>query len=610
VSGRVTDPPRPTAGASLFASPEKRNLVLGLLLVVATLALYNPVSRHAFLNYDDDRYVTENSHVRSGLQWDTIQWAFTTFDEANWHPFTWLSHALDCQMFGLNPAGHHYTNVLLHTLNVLLLFLLLQRYTDFTGRSLMVAALFALHPVNVESVAWIAERKNLLSMLFFLLALGAYGNYTRKPGVARYTLVALLFALGLMAKPQVITFPFVLLLWDYWPLERTSAGFSKLISEKLPLLAISLVSAIITVQAQTVGGAVRSMAEYSFSIRLENAIVAYARYVGEMFWPSKLSPMYPHPGNSLAAWQVCGALFLLLAITALVVVFRRKRYLVVGWLWFLGTSVPMIGLVQVGPQAMADRYAYLPFLGLFVMICWGAAEWAEERHVSTTWLIAPSLAMLLALAVVSHRAIGYWSDDLTLWSHALQVTNRNSFAEDSLGGALINAGRIEDAVPHFRNAVAIDPRDPVAHLNIGAYEQQQGQLENALGEYQQVLSLTSDKRLRSNALGNSGSAYRHMGDAVRAKQNYEDALRIAPNQIMSLLGMGLLAQRSGDLPAAISQYSHAMSVQPSAEGYLLLARAFEQAGRTQDSQTATERARQLTQNIEQTQETANRLLTE
>jgi tetratricopeptide (TPR) repeat protein len=245
-----------------------------------------------------------------------------------------------------------------------------------------------------------------------------------------------------------------------------------------------------------------------------------------------------------------------------------------------------------------------------VMICWGAAEWAEERHVSTTWLIAPSLAMLLALAVVSHRAIGYWSDDLTLWSHALQVTNRNSFAEDSLGGALINAGRIEDAVPHFRNAVAIDPRDPVAHLNIGAYEQQQGQLENALGEYQQVLSLTSDKRLRSNALGNSGSAYRHMGDAVRAKQNYEDALRIAPNQIMSLLGMGLLAQRSGDLPAAISQYSHAMSVQPSAEGYLLLARAFEQAGRTQDSQTATERARQLTQNIEQTQETANRLLTE
>jgi protein O-mannosyl-transferase len=610
VSGRVTDPPRPTAGASLFASPEKRNLVLGLLLVVATLALYNPVSRHAFVNYDDDRYVTENSHVRSGLQWDTIQWAFTTFDEANWHPFTWLSHALDCQMFGLNPAGHHYTNVLLHALNVLLLFFLLQRYTDFTGRSLMVAALFALHPVNVESVAWIAERKNLLSMLFFLLALGAYGNYARKPGVARYTLVALLFALGLMAKPQVITFPFVLLLWDYWPLERTSAGFSKLISEKLPLLAISLVSAIVTVQAQTAGGAVRSMAEYSFSIRLENAIVAYARYVGEMFWPSKLSPMYPHPGNSLAAWQVCGALFLLLAITALVVFFRRKRYLMVGWLWFLGTSVPMIGLVQVGPQARADRYAYLPFLGLFVMICWGAAEWAEERHVSTTWLIAPSLAMLLALAVVSHRAIGYWSDDLTLWSHALQVTNRNSFAEDSLGGALINAGRIEDAVPHFRNAVAIDPRDPVAHLNIGAYEQQQGQLENALGEYQQVLSLTSDKRLRSNALGNSGSAYRHMGDAVRAKQDYEDALRIAPDQIMSLLGMGLLAQRSGDLPAAISQYSHAMSVQPSAEGYLLLARAFEQAGRTQDSQTATERARQLTQNIEQAQETANRLLTE
>jgi tetratricopeptide (TPR) repeat protein len=610
VSGRVTDPPRPTATSSLFASPEKRNLVLGLLLVVATLALYNPVSHHAFVNYDDDRYVTENSHVRSGLRWDTIQWAFTTFDEANWHPLTWLSHALDCQMFGLNPAGHHYTNVLLHALNVLLLFLLLQRYTGFTGRSLMVAALFALHPVNVESVAWIAERKNLLSMLFFLLALGAYGNYARRPGIARYTLVAVLFALGLMAKPQVITFPFVLLLWDYWPLGRLSAGFSKLLLEKLPLLGLSLVSAIVTVQAQTAGGAVRSMAEYSFPIRLENAIVAYARYIGVMFWPSKLSPMYPHPGTSLAAWQVCGALLLLLAISALVIALRRKRYLIVGWLWFLGTLVPMIGLVQVGPQAMADRYAYLPFLGLFVMICWAAADWAEELHISIPWLIAPGLAILLALAVISHRTIGYWSDDLTLWSHALQVTNRNSFAEDSLGGALINAGRIEDAIPHFRNAVEIDPRDPVAHLNIGAYEQQQGQLENALGEYQKVLSLTSDKRLRSNALGNSGSAHRRMGDPAHAKENYEEALQLAPDQIMSLLGMGLLAQRSGDLPAAINQYSHAMSVQPSAEGYLLLARALQQAGRIQDSQAATDKARQLTQNLEQAQETANRLLTE
>ncbi|HEX4424486.1 MAG TPA: tetratricopeptide repeat protein [Terriglobales bacterium] len=620
MSGRVTDPPRPTAGANLFASPQKRNLVFGLLLVVATLALYNPVSRHAFLNYDDDRYVTENLHVRAGLHWETVQWAFTTFDQANWHPLTWLSHALDCQLFHLNPAGHHYTNVLLHACNVLLLFFLLRRSTGLTGPSLMVAALFALHPVNVESVAWVAERKNLLSMFFFLLALGAYGNYARKPSVARYLAIALCFALGLMAKPQVITFPFVLLLWDYWPLGRmfgaSISGFQKLpvkpiswlILEKLPLMALSVVSAIVTVRAQTAGGAVGSVEEYPFSSRLENAAVAYARYVGKAFWPSKLSAMYPHPVNSLATWQILAAFLFLLAVTVLIIIFRRKRYLVVGWLWFLGTLVPMIGLVQVGSQAMADRYAYLPFVGLFIMICWGFADWAAGRHISQITLIVPSLAVLLALAVVSHRTIGYWNDDLTLWSHALDVTHRNVFAEDSMGGALVNAGRIEEAIGYFRNAVEINPRDPLGHFNIGAYEQQHGQLQNAIEQYQTVLVLTSDSGLRSRALGNAGSAYRHMGDAIQAKQNYEEALRLSPDQGMSLIGLGLLAQKSGDLPEAISQYSHAVSVQPSAEGYLLLVNALKQSGRGGEAQAAIEEAKRLSQNFEQAQQNADELL--
>src|SRR5712692_8085899 len=313
------------ASTGLFATPGKRSVILSLVLVVATLALYNPVTRHPFVNYDDDRYVTDNPHVGAGLNWKTIVWAFRSTEASNWHPLTWLSHALDCQLFRLNPAGHHYTNVLLHAVNAVLLFLLLQQATGFTGRSLMVAALFALHPINVESVAWVSERKNLLSMLFFLLALGAYGWYARKPAVGRYVVVALLFACALMAKPMVITLPFALLLWDYWPLRRmgfadqefssgkaspgplTRQRFSRLAWEKVPLLVLSAASAAITMKVQSAGGAVRSVIEVPLSARLGNAIVCYARYVGKAFWPSRLAPMYPHPEDSLKTWQVVAA---------------------------------------------------------------------------------------------------------------------------------------------------------------------------------------------------------------------------------------------------------------------------------------------------------------
>ncbi len=374
--------------------------------MVATVVLYYPAIQHPFVNYDDDGYVTNNLHVQAGLAWDTVAWAFTTYDQANWHPVTWLSHALDCQLFQLDPAGHHGTNILLHVLNALLLFWVLAQATGFTGRSFMVAALFALHPINVESVVWVAERKNLLSMLFFLLALGAYRWYAREPRPGRYAVIAVLFALGLMAKPQVITLPFILLLWDYWPLQRmlvegqpaaigTGAAvpprrFSSLLLEKLPLVALSAISAVITVMAQRRGGI---NPELSLSARLANAIVCYARYVGKAVWPTHLAPMYPHPGSSLANWEVFSALLFLMVVTALVIAARRRRYLPVGWLWFLGTLIPMIGLVQVGRQAMADRYAYVPFLGLFIMMCWGVADCAvagrrmagEPPTISNCW---------------------------------------------------------------------------------------------------------------------------------------------------------------------------------------------------------------------------------
>ena len=391
-------------------APIHRILLLGLLLAIATAALYYPVSHHPFLNnFDDDDYVTNNVHMKGGLGWDPVSWAFTTFDQANWHPLTWLSHALDCQFSGLNPGGHHDTNLLLHVINVVLLFWVLWRATGFSGRSLMVAALFALHPINVESVAWVAERKNLLSMFFFLLAMGAYRWYASRPRVGSYTVVALLYALGLMAKPQVVTFPLVLLLWDYWPLQRMFAGaeesstrkapeavippkeLSWLILEKLPLLALSAISAVVTMIAQRVGGGMNP--DVSLFIRLSNAIVSYLRYVEKTFWPVHLAPMYSHPGSSLTTWQIVAAFSFLVAATGLVIGGRQRRYLVMGWLWFLGTMVPMIGLVQVGRQAMADRYAYLPLLGLFIMICWSAADWAEQRHVPSAWQAGISVAV-------------------------------------------------------------------------------------------------------------------------------------------------------------------------------------------------------------------------
>jgi tetratricopeptide (TPR) repeat protein len=524
-------------GSHWFIQP----FVLALLLLVATLALYYPVHGHPFVNYDDGLYVTDNVQVQSGINWGTVTWAFATFEVGTWHPLTWLSHALDCRLFQVNPAGHHDVNLLLHVLNVVLLFWVLVRATGYAGRSFMVAALFALHPINVESVAWIAERKNPLSMLFFLLALAAYRWYARAPRVGRYAVVALLYALGLLAKPQVITFPFVLLLWDYWPLQRMLASahesdpgtatqtvfppkkLSWLILEKLPLFLLSAGSAFMTMRAQRVGA---DKVWYPLSIRLENAVVSYALYLRDALWPSRLAVFYPHPGNSLRAWQVDAALLLLLAITALVVDRGRPRYLAMGWLWFLGTMVPMIGLEGVGyqgMQGMADRYAYLPFIGLFIMVCWCVSGWAEQSHVSIAWLAGLSFAVLLALTSVAHHQIGYWTDSATLWSRALQVTNRNWLAENNLGKILMTQGRVDEGMSHFLKATEIYPADPVSNMNIGTYEQQRGNLPEAIERYKKALSSSRDASLRSAALNNMGRAYQDLGDTAHAQECFAAA---------------------------------------------------------------------------------------
>jgi protein O-mannosyl-transferase len=533
--------PRPNPGG--FTSPRKRILLFGLLLVVVTLGLYYPVHSHLFVNYDDSLYVTENDQVQAGLTWLTVKWAFTTFEVGTWHPLTWLSHALDCQWFGLDPSGHHDTSLLLHTLNVVLLFWVLQAATGYAGRSAMVAALFALHPINVESVAWIAERKNVLSMLFFLLALGAYRWYALKPRAGRYIVVAVLFALGLLAKPQVITFPFVLLLWDYWPLQRMSfsgdepvgpsAGsfpkrsFSWLLLEKLPLFALSVASALITMAAA------RTDTEkifYPRHIRFEAAIVSYLQYLKKAFWPSRLAVFYPHPGSSLRPWHAYAALCLLVAISALVFEARHCRYLVVGWLWYVGTLVPMLGLQPVGykgMQGIADRYAYLPFIGLFIMLCWGVPDWlSEHKAARTTWLTGPTLAMLLLLAAIAHRQLAYWSDNVSLWSHALQVTGPNWLAENNLGKMLMSEGQEEAGVAHFLRAVAIYPDDPVSNMNIALYDQKQGNLSEAVKHFKIAITMSHDEKLKIAALNNLGRAYTDLGDPARARECFAAATRL------------------------------------------------------------------------------------
>jgi tetratricopeptide (TPR) repeat protein len=602
--------------AGLFSSPQKRTVVLCLVLVAATLAVYNPVNRNAFVNFDDDHYITGNPHVLAGLNWETVKWAFTNYYEANWHPLTWISHALDVQLFGLNPVGHHYTNVVLHALSAVVLFLLLQSATGFTWRSLMVAALFALHPVNVESVAWASERKNVLSMLFLLLALRAYAWYARRSATGRYALVAGLFACGLMSKPQVITLPFLLLLWDYWPLKRYAAAAGgqiarawALLLEKAPLFVMSLISAVVTMQAQKAGGAIHSAIIYPFHLRLENAIVSYLRYLGKAFWPTQLSPLYPHPLDLLRFWQVIASAVFLFVVTTLVIRNRHHGYLVTGWFWFLGALVPMIGLVQVGEQAMADRYAYLPFVGLFVMVCWGVSEWAETRELSAAWLAIPAVAVILALSVLTYRQIGYWRDSETLWSYALRVTSVRSYkAHFNLAITYDAEGRYDDAVQQFRQA--IDPRDddPRIHLGLGVYDQRHGHAHEAIEEFQTALRLSPNKAMSAEAFSNLGSAYQQLHDYARARENFAAALQLDPHKAAAMVGLGMLAQKSGDVDGAIAQYSQAMSIEPTAVGYVLLARALEQGGHSGEAKAALYKARQLTSDFDQAQRTADELL--
>jgi tetratricopeptide (TPR) repeat protein len=580
----------------LRGAPRKRNLAICLLLAAVTVALYSPAIGHPFIfNYDDDVYVTNNLHVQAGLSWETVRWAVTSTQYANWQPLTWLSHALDCELYGLNPHGHHVTNVVFHVLNLMLLFLLLVRATGAAGRSLLVAALFAIHPMNVESVAWIAERKNVLSTLFFLLTLGAYGWYALKPDVKRYAAVAALFVLGLAAKPMVVTLPCVLLLLDFWPLRRIQGwgqlgpetsftapqvGLSRLVLEKLPLLALSAADCAITIFAQRSGGSMRLV--LPLSVRLENATYAYAMYVWKAFWPARLAVFYPHPGATLSVWQVALAALFILLVSALVWWQRVARpYLIIGWLWFLGTLVPVIGLIQVGEQAIADRYAYIPLIGIFVMAVWGVADLADTWQLSFGVRGKTAAVVLAILVLFTSDQLRYWRSAVDLWSHTVDVTTDNFFGEQNLGAALLASERYQEALPHFQKAIKLRPLDPGGHLNLGGDFALTDHPRDAVREYEIAIPLVSNANMRVAAYETLGRLYSELGEYAKARASYQEVLRVNPERSDA---------RDGLAKVELSDAIRNVAESPSGEGYLRLGQIFQQQGRAPEAQAAYKQA--------------------
>jgi tetratricopeptide (TPR) repeat protein len=609
-----------------MSSSRQSNVVIGcLLLVAATLAFYNPVIHNQFTGFDDWSYILKNPQVQSGLTWSTVKWSFTTFREGNWHPLTWMSHALDCQLFRLNPVGHHYTNLLLHSLNAVLVFLLLRRATGMEWASLMVAALFALHPVNVESVAWASERKNVLSMLFFLLAMLTYDRYARAGKRSLYVWVVILFALGLMAKPQVVTLPFVLLLWDYWPLQRmfapTKAGdsggvgasaprsFGYLVWEKLPLFILAAADSVITAIAQRTGNAVRTLSEVSISERIANIFVSYVKYIAMAFWPARLAPMYPRPMNGLPMWQVGGSAVVLLAVSALVWRWRDRRYLLVGWCWFLGTLVPMIGIMTVGDQSMADRYAYLPYIGLFIAVVWTLEAFASEHRIRTVWCGAPAVAVLLAFGALTYRQIGYWHDDETLWHYTLRVTDGNYVAHNNLALMLAGENRSDEAVAEFRAAKALHKYPPDQVLKLAYYELRVGHPQEAAQESESVLHSSSDPKIESVAWSLMGQSQLDLHHPELAGESYQKALQLNPENGIALVGSGILALRDGRPEKAETQIAHALQFDPSAVNFLLLSEALRREGRTAEAEAATAQAQKISPDLSEARNAAGRFLT-
>jgi tetratricopeptide (TPR) repeat protein len=549
--------------------------ILGVCVFLATIiwAVFGRTLHYGFVNYDDDLYVYENPEVARGLTSNGILWAFTHVYAANWHPLTWMSLMLDGQFHGLNAGGYHLTNILLHTLAAILLLLVLRQMTGSLWRSAFVAAVFAIHPLRVESVAWVAERKDVLSGVFFMLTLGAYVHYARRSWSAgRYGLVVLLFALGLMSKPMLVTLPFVLLLLDWWPLNRMRADAARqpvfrldgwliprrVILEKLPLLGLVAASCAATLFAQT--EAVESLEDVSMPLRVANALVSCVAYIGGMFWPSRLAIFYPFPPKVELMREMIPAAILLLFISGGVFVLRKTRpYLLVGWLWYLVMLVPVIGILQVGSQARADRYTYLPQIGLYVLVAWSAAELCAGWRHRRVLLGGCSMAILAALIFCARAQTSYWRSSESLWTHALACTTSNVFAENNLGAELLQKGAVDEAIAHLQKASQINPDDALACYNLGNALLRKGNVDEAIAHYQKALQINPDYAHAHYSLGNALFKKGNVGEAI---SHYQKALQINPDYADAENNLGNALRQKGSVDEAISYYQKALQTNP------------------------------------------------
>ena len=608
-------------------------------LAILTFTAFSGVFSNGFVTLDDPIYVTENAHVQAGLAKASTVWAFTATDGGNWHPVTWLSHMLDVQFFGLDAGKHHLSSLLLHILNVHLLFLILVRLTEALWPSAFAACLFAVHPLHVESVAWIAERRDVLSTLFWLLALAAWLRYLESKKAGRYTLVLALYALGLMAKPMLVTFPFTLLLLDFWPLRRlrlplreNSAALKGLLVEKLPLFVLSAIFCVVALIAQQSAGAVQTLEDISFPGRIANAVLAYVSYLGKTLWPASLAIFYPHPHVGLFTWAVAGAAVLLAGLTALALRLAKPApFLAFGWLWYLGTLVPVIGLVQVGAQAMADRYSYVSLIGPFIALAWGLAWLAKENRLGLYATAAAAAVAVASLLPVTRAQVRLWTDDRTLYEHALAVTSENFLAHYNLGLFLQKQGKVDEAVAHYEEAIRIAPRDVDSYNNLGAALQKKGRLEDAVRCYKTALGIRPDSAQAFTNLGlaltilnrlpeavdclqravqlNPDSADAQAGLAValdrenrprEALEHFQEALRIQPDSAQAWNESGLILAKLGRMPEAIDSLQNAVRIRPDfAEAHYNLGVALTREGHPREAADHFQEALRIRANFDQ-----------
>jgi tetratricopeptide (TPR) repeat protein len=580
-------------------------LTIGICIALAGLTwlVFGQTLWHDFINYDDPRYVYENTKITGGLSISGIAWAFTHIHSMNWHPLTTISHMLDCQLYGLNAGWHHFTNVLLHTLAAVLLFLALQQMTDAVWRSAFVAAVFAIHPLRVESVAWVAERKDVLSGVCFMLTLLAYVYYTRAPSLRRYLAVALVFVLGLMSKPMLVTLPLVLLVLDYWPLRRigrqTSGAARRLfmpLLEKIPLIALSAVSSVVTFLVQK--GAVGWTKDLPIATRINNAVVSYVAYIWQMLWPVNLAVFYPHPENRLPLWEIALCLVFLICITWVAIVLRKQRsYLITGWLWYLGMLVPVIGLVQVGWQGRADRYTYLPQIGLYIAATWGVTDLTAVYRHQRTILSAAAMLIIGSLSLCAWVQTSYWRNSERLFRHALAVTTNNDVAENNLGIVFLGQGKVDEAISLLQSAADLRPDNSPAQENLAKALLQKGRVADALVHYRKLLELEPDNMEVHNIVG---TVLVQQGRVAEGVEEWQKVLAVQPDNGNAMSNLAWVFATSPDQsvrngPKAVQLAEQAVRVSGSRIPILFrtLAAAYAESGRFSEAIQAAQQGNEL-----------------